>query len=132
MCHSEYNIRIPFEAGKCRVSIGKFCRFHESPLLLTAFRHELQSSPIGLRKSQFLPEVAVVTGNGIQYHDGRSDSIWREFGGVVNQEMELFGSFNDVMIALTAILMSALNVSEFSAVLLIGGKPNYHVKSGCH
>jgi hypothetical protein len=55
-----------------------------------------------------LPEVEVVTGNGIQYFDGLSNSSdWRGFGRVVNYGMELPACFNNVTEPLAAMLKPA-------------------------
>jgi hypothetical protein len=63
------------------------------------------AAAVEVGKAQFLPEVEVVTGNGIQYPDSLSESSdWREFGGVVNYEIELPGWFNSIMVPLVAIL----------------------------
>ena len=52
-------------------------------------------------KALFLPEVGVVTGNGIQYPDGLSDSSdWRDFRGVVNYVVKVQRGFNNGMAAI--------------------------------
>jgi hypothetical protein len=41
---------------------------------IAVFRYDLQAARIETGEDQFLPEVEVVTGNGIQYFDGLSNS----------------------------------------------------------